>query len=165
MYLGGNRRWVPLWTAADNVEHDPFRLGEPNTMCRSMPLGRTRPIELIVHTLLYTPNVSFELILELTVVGATDTKRTHLVTRRNMECFQGLAILIAVCSVCTVMICALQILCFFLLKRTRNVSSSRINEDLNGHNREPGKPRQINTQWPHLNRRKQPIEHSEQPFH
>ena len=81
-----------------------------------------------------------------------------------MECFQGLAITIAVCSVCTVMICALQILCFFLLKRTINVSSSRINEDLNGHNREPGNPRKINIQWPHLNRRKQPIEHSEQLF-
>ena len=78
-----------------------------------------------------------------------------------MVCFQGLAILIVVC---TVIICALQILCFFLSKKTRNVSSSRINEDLNGHNREPGNPRKINTQWPHLNRRKQPIEHSEQPF-
>ena len=60
------------------MEHDPFRLGEPNIMCRSMPLGRTRPIELIVHTLLYTPNVSFELILELTVVGATDTEENTL---------------------------------------------------------------------------------------
>ena len=88
-------------------------------------------------------------------------KRTHLVTRRNMGCFQGLAILIVVC---TVIICALQILCFFLSKKTRNVSSSRINEDLNGHNREPGKTREINIQWPHLNRRKQPIEHSEQLF-
>ena len=78
-----------------------------------------------------------------------------------MGCFQGLAILIVVC---TVIICALQILCFFLSKKTRNVSSSRINEDLNGHNREPGKTRQINIQWPHLNRRKQPIEHSEQLF-
>ena len=88
-------------------------------------------------------------------------KRRHLVTRRNMGCFQGLAILIVVC---TVIICALQILCFFLSKKTRNVSSSRINEDLNGHNREPGNPRKINIQWPHLNRRKQPIEHSEQLF-
>ena len=89
-------------------------------------------------------------------------KRRHLVTRRNMECFQGLAILIVVC---TVIMCALQILYFFLLTRTKNVPSSRINcEDLNGHNREPGNPRKINIQWPHLNRRKQPIEHSEQPF-
>ena len=88
-------------------------------------------------------------------------KRRHLVTRRNMGCFQGLAILIVVC---TVIICALQILCFFLSKKTRNVSSSMINEDLNGHNREPGNPRKINIQWPHLNRRKQPIEHSEQLF-
>ncbi|CAH3040762.1 unnamed protein product, partial [Porites lobata] len=48
--------------------------------------------------------------------------------------------------------------------RTRNVSSSRINEDLNGHHLEPGNPVEINTEWPHLNRRKQPIEHSEQPF-
>ena len=29
---------------------------------------------------------------------------------------------------------------------------------------EPGNPRKINIQWPHLNGRKQPIEHSEQPF-
>ena len=88
-------------------------------------------------------------------------KRRHLVTWRNMGCFQGLAILIVVC---TVIICALQILCFFLSRKTRDVSSSRIKEHLNGHNREPGNPRKINIQWPHLNRRKQPIEHSEQPF-
>ena len=113
----------------------------------------------------YTPNVSSELILDLTAASATDTVRRHLVTRRNMECFQGLAILVVVCTVITVIICALQTLCFFLLKRTKNVPLSRINEDLNGHNREPGNPREINIQpGPHLNRRKQPIEHSEQPF-
>ena len=80
-----------------------------------------------------------------------------------MGCFQGLAILIVVC---TVIICALQTLYFFLLKRAKNVPSSRINEDLNEHICEPGNPREINIQcaWPHLNRRKQPIEHSEQPF-
>ena len=89
-------------------------------------------------------------------------KRKHLVTQRNMGCFQGLAIFIVVC---TVIICVLQTLYFFLLKRTKNVPSSRINcEDLNGNNREPGNPRKINIQWPHLNGRKQPIEHSEQPF-
>ena len=117
-----------------------------------------------IDTLLTTPNVSPELILDLTAASATDTVRRHLVTRRNMECFQGLAILVVVCTVITVIICALQTLCFFLLKRTKNVPLSRINEDLNGHNREPGNPREINIQWPHLNRRKQPIEHSEQPF-
>ena len=47
-------------------------------MYRSMPLGKNRPIELIVHTLLYTPNVSFELILELTAAGATDTEEKKL---------------------------------------------------------------------------------------
>ena len=131
-------------------------------MYRSMPHGRNRPIELIVHTLLYTRTVLFELILDLTAAGATDTEEKSLsYTRRNMGCFQDLAILIVVC---TVIICALQILCFFLSKKTRDVSSSRINEHLNGHNREPGNPRKINIQWPHLNRRKQPIEHSEQPF-
>ena len=89
-------------------------------------------------------------------------KRRHLVTRRNMECFQGLAILIVVC---TVIICALLTRYFFLLKRTKNVPSSTTNcEDLNGHNREPGNPVKINIEWPHLNGRKQPIEHSEQPF-
>ena len=89
-------------------------------------------------------------------------KRKHLVTQRNMGCFQGLAIFIVVC---TVIICVLQTLYFFLLKRTKNVPSSRINcEDLNGNNREPGNQRKINIQWPHLNGRKQPIEHSEQPF-
>ena len=109
----------------------------------------------------YIPNVASELILDLTVAGAADTVRRHLDTRRNMECFQGLAILVVVCTVITVIICALQTLCFFLLKRTKNVPLSRINEDLNGHNRKPGNPWKINTQWPHLNRRKQPIEHSE----
>ena len=89
-------------------------------------------------------------------------KRRHLVTRRNMECFQGLAILIVVC---TVIICALLTRYFFLLKRTKNVPSSTTNcEDLNGHNRVPGNPVKINIEWPHLNGRKQPIEHSEQPF-
>ena len=106
---------------------------------------------------IYTPNVSF---LTKQQPVQQMLKNGHLVTQ-NMGCFQGLAILIVVC---TVIICALQILCFFLLKKTRNVSSSRINEDLNGHNREPGDPREINIQWPHLNGRKQPIEHSEQPF-
>ena len=93
------------------------------------------------------------------VAGATEKKNT--LTQRNMESFQGLVILIVACTIVT---CAPQILCFFLLKRTKNVSSSRINEDVNGHNREPGNPREINIQWPHLNPRKQPIEHSEQPF-
>ena len=92
----------------------------------------------------------------------TEPKRTHLVTRRNMGCFQGLAILIVVC---TVIICALQILCFFLLKRTRNASSLRINEDLNGYNHEPGNLGEINIQWPHMNRRKQPIEHQSGRLH
>ena len=78
-----------------------------------------------------------------------------------MESFQGLVILIVACTIVT---SALQIVCFFLLKRTKNAPLSRINEDVNGHNREPGNPRKINIQWPHLNGRKQPIEHSEQPF-
>ena len=112
----------------------------------------------------YTPNVSFELIFDLTAASATDTVRTHLVTRRDMECFQGPAILVVVCTVITVIICSLQTLCFFLLKRTKNVPSSRINEDLNEHICEPGNLREINIQWPQLNRRKQPIEHSEKPF-
>ena len=81
-----------------------------------------------------------------------------------MECFQGPVILVVVCTVITVIICALQTLCFFLLKRTKNVSSSRINDGLNGHNHEPGNPKEINIQWPYLNRGKQPVEHSEQPF-
>ena len=117
----------------------------------------TRFFELIVHTL-FTLQMSHFLTKQQPVQQIL--KNGHLVTQ-NMGCFQGLAILIVVC---TVIICALQILCFFLLKKTRNVSSSRINEDLNGHNREPGDPREINIQWPHLNGRKQPIEHSEQPF-
>ena len=47
-------------------------------MYRSMPLGRNRPIELIVHTLLYTRTVLFELILNLTAAGATDTEEKTL---------------------------------------------------------------------------------------
>ena len=78
-----------------------------------------------------------------------------------MGYFQGPAILIVVC---TVIICALQTLYFFLLKRAKNVPSSRINEDLNEHICEPGNPREMNIQWPLSNRRKQPIEHSEQLF-
>ena len=127
---------------------------------RSVPCGRNRPIVLIGHTLftLQMPHLSsFE---TNRVAGATELKKNTL-TQRNMESFQGLVILIVACTIVT---CALQILCFFLLKRTKNVSSSRINEDVNGHNREPGNPRKINIQWPHLNGRKPPIEQSEQSF-
>ena len=119
---------------------------------------RNRPIGLIGHTLITSETCHLSSFNPMQKI----LKRRHLVARRNMGCFQGLAILFVVC---TVIICALQTLYFFLLKRNKNVPSSRMNcEDLNEHNREPGNTREINIQWPHLSPRKQPIEHSEQPF-
>ena len=95
---------------------------------------------------------------------ATGGNKTEEKTRNEiMDFCQDLDILILVCTI----ICVLQILCLYVLKKTRNgVPSSRLHGDRHGLIRKPARifngRKMDSVQW--RISRKQPIEHDEKPF-
>ena len=93
--------------------------------------------------------------------SSTSGNKTEKKTLKEiMESCQDLEIV-----VCTI-ICVLQILCLCLLKKTRNIPSSRLYGDTQDLIRKPAKiligKKMESVRWQIS--RKQPIEHGEQPF-
>ena len=95
--------------------------------------------------------------------SSTSSNKTEKKTLKEiMESCQDLDILIVVCTI----ICVLQILCLCLLKKTRNIPSSRLYGDTHDLIRKPARilygKKMDSVLWQIS--RKQPIEHDEQPF-
>ena len=104
--------------------------------------------------------VTTNILCVATNIGSNKTEKKTL--KEIMESCQDLAILIVVCTI----ICVLQILCLCLLKKSRNIRSSRPYGNTHDLIRKPARilngKKMDSMQWQIS--RKQPIEHDEQPF-
>ena len=95
--------------------------------------------------------------------SSTSSNKTEKKTLKEiMDSCQNLDILIVVCTITSV----LQILCLCLLKKTRNIPSSRLYEDTHDLIRKPARILygKIIGQCAVAYQQKQPIQHDAQPF-